>query len=83
MAVTVKENGREDDDTFEQLRQAKLHPSKVSVWRWQRKLATEGSLTAYKMNGNQPATVLRGYQLLNFSTLQCTGCATQKLLLPR
>ena len=67
MAVTVKTNGADDDDIFNDLRQQQLHPSKRTTSRWARRLAQEGRINPYEMNGNRSATALKGDQLLSLS----------------
>jgi hypothetical protein len=60
MALTVKFDGAEEDDVFTGLRQQRLHPSKRTTSWWAHRLATEGHFHPYKMNGNNPATSLKG-----------------------
>jgi hypothetical protein len=41
-----------------------LHPSKSTTSQWASRLATEGHIYPYKMNGNNPAQVLKGNKLV-------------------
>ena len=62
--LSVKYNGAEDDEIFNDLHQQNLHPSKSSTSRWARRHATQGHFMPFEMNGNKEATALKGHSLM-------------------
>ena len=63
MAMSIKLNGEEDNPLVDALRAQGLHPSKRTTNRWAQRQATIGHLHPFEMNGNNPATVLKGNKL--------------------
>ncbi|CAB9525377.1 expressed unknown protein [Seminavis robusta] len=66
-AVALRVMGEENNPALDHLRQLQLHPSKRTTRRWHQRVNEEGHLHPYEMNGNNPATVLKGHQLLMLS----------------